>query len=92
MQELAAAGLTEADVAPESVDLWADNLPAYELFCGVSTQWRCGAGGATGLDYNVLYRKMDRLGLDPDAYDWLEHDIQVMEGAALKAMHSKKSS
>ncbi len=92
LQELAAAGLTEADVAPEPVEIWTDNIPAYEMFCSVGTQWRTGGGGATGLDYNVLYRKMDRLNLDPGEYDWLEHDIQVMESAALTAMHSKESS
>lgn len=92
LQELAAAGLTPADVAPEPVELWADNMPAFQLLCGVSTQWRVGAGGATGLDYNVLYRKMDRMNLDPEDYDWLEHDIQVMESAALEAMRSKPAS
>lgn len=92
LQELAAAGLTAEDVTAEPVALWADNVPAYLLFCGVSTQWRVGAGGATGLDYNVVYRKMDRLNLSPDDYDWLEHDIQVMESAALEAMRSKQET
>jgi hypothetical protein len=89
IKELAAAGLTPEDVEPAPVELWADNMPAYLLFCGISTQWRCAAGGATGLDYNVLYRKMDRMNLAPDDYDWLEHDIQVMESAALEAMRPK---
>ena len=88
LQELAAAGLTPDDVAPEPVEIWPDNLPAYNLLCHLSTQWRSGGmGGATGLDYNVMYHKMDRMKLSPEAYESLEYDIQVMEGAALLAMH-----
>lgn len=88
LQELAAAGLTPDDVAPEPVEIWPDTLPAYNLFCRLSTQWRTGGmGGATGLDYNVLYHQMDRMKLAPDEFDLLEFDIQVMESAALKAMH-----
>ncbi|MGK5017703.1 DUF1799 domain-containing protein [Janthinobacterium sp. HLS12-2] len=45
--------------------------------------------GATGLDYNVVYRKMDRLSLAPAEYDALERDIQIMESAALACMHQK---
>lgn len=31
--------------------LWPDNLPAWQAWQGVQTQWRTGMGGATGLDY-----------------------------------------
>lgn len=87
LQELAAAGLTPDDVAPDPVEIWPDVLPAYELFSHLGTQWRVGAGGATGLDYNVLYHKMGRMGLSAEQFESLEADIQVMEGEALKAMH-----
>lgn len=55
----------------------------------MGTQWRAGTGGFTGLDYNVMYRKMDRLLLAPEEYDALECDIQIMEDAALACMHQK---
>lgn len=43
--------------------------------------------GPSGLDYNVLFKKMDRMGLsDPDYAD-LEDDIRVMEFEALSVMH-----
>lgn len=45
--------------------------------------------GPTGLDYNVLFHKMDRLGLEPEEYERLEADVRVMEFAALAVMNKK---
>lgn len=86
---MAAFGLTAEDVAADPVDIWPDNLAAFEIFSFLGTQWRVGMSGATGLDYNVVYRKMDRLSLEPAEYDALERDIQIMESAALACMHQK---
>jgi hypothetical protein len=44
-------------------------------------------GGPTGLDYNVLFRKMDRMKLSAAEYDQLEEDVRVMEFEALKTMN-----
>lgn len=89
-EELAAFGLTAEDVAADPVDIWPDNVAAFQIFSFMGTQWRVGGmGGATGLDYNVMYRKMDRLSLSPDDYDALESDLQIMESAALELMHQK---
>lgn len=82
-------GLAPEDYADEPVEVWPDNDRAYLLFSFVQTQWRVGAGGATGLDYNVLFRKMDRMKLEPDDYDELEADIRAMEFAALERMNEK---
>lgn len=92
LHELAAAGLTPEDVAPDPVEIWPDVLPVYELFCSMSTQWRAGMGGVTGLDYNVLFHKMDRMKLTAADYDLLELDIQIMESAALDVMRGKSES
>ncbi|ACO74748.1 hypothetical protein LHK_01764 [Laribacter hongkongensis HLHK9] len=46
--------------------------------------------GATGLDYNVLYRKLDRLNLTDDEYDEIERDVAIMEAEALDAIHAEK--
>ncbi|MGK5049752.1 DUF1799 domain-containing protein [Janthinobacterium sp. GB4P2] len=87
---MAAFGLTAEDVAADPVDIWPDNIAAFQIFSLMGTQWRVGGmGGATGLDYNVMYRKMDRLSLSPDDYDALESDLQIMESAALELMHQK---
>ena len=89
-EELAAFGLTAEDVAADPVDIWPDNVAAFQIFSFMGTQWRVGGmGGATGLDYNVMYRKMDRLSLSPADYDDLEADLRIMEGAALDCMHQK---
>lgn len=51
------------------------------------TQWRTsGMGVPTGMDYGVLFHKMDRMGLAPDDYEDLESDIRVMESEARSAM------
>lgn len=55
----------------------------------MGTQWRHGFGGPTGLDYNTLHHRMDRMKLAPEEYDILETDIRIMESAALTAMHAK---
>lgn len=63
------------------VEVWPENWQAFRLLCDIQTQWR-GAGG--GLDYNVLFRKMDRMGLTPEQYDNLENDIREMEFEVLE--------
>lgn len=68
--------------------IWPENLQAYLLFDYMSTQWRIGFRGASGLDYSVLQHKMDRMNLTPEAYQALENDIRIMEDEALAAIHS----
>ena len=64
--------------------MWPDNHAAFILFNNLSTQWRIGMGGPTGLDYAAVYPLIDRAAKDPQEWDELFSDIQVMEGAALK--------
>lgn len=83
-------GLAPEDFASEwTVYVWPDNWPVVMLFCELGTQWRCGFSGPYGLDYNVLYRRMDRMNLTPEAYDELEEEIRILEGAALEEMHKE---
>lgn len=84
-----AFGLSRADFDHEVVEVWPENWQAFALFCALRTQWRVGMAGPTGLDYNTLYHKLDRMRLEPDEYDELESDIQVMEYSALVAMNEK---
>lgn len=56
----------------------------------MSTQWRVGMNGATGMDYNVLLHKMDRMKLSEEDYLQLESDMQIMENAALEQMRENK--
>ncbi|MFK7090486.1 DUF1799 domain-containing protein [Chromobacterium violaceum] len=85
--QLEAFGLTAAELGQQQdVEVWPDNWQAVQLLNRMSTQWRVGFGGAVGLDYNVLYRMMDRLELDPEGFDQMEADMQVMEAAVLELM------
>jgi hypothetical protein len=59
------------------------------LFNRLSSQWRIGAGGPIGLDYNVLFHELDRMNLDADAYDDLFAAVRVIEGTALDMLHKK---
>lgn len=59
------------------------------MFLSIRTQWRVGMAGATGLDYGVLFHKMDRMGLSPERYEELEEEVRIMENAALDEMSKK---
>jgi len=82
-----AAGLTPEDFAGDVIPVFEDNEVVWLLFLSLKTQWRVGINGKTGLDYNVLYHKLDRMNLDPDAYAEMEYDIGILEHAALEEMH-----
>ena len=84
-EKLAAFGFKPSDFE-SVVEYWPDVREAVHLFSRVRTQWRVGAGGATGLDYSSIYPLMDRMGLSVEQWDELLSDIQVMEIEALVAM------
>ena len=56
------------------------------LFSRLSTQWRMGMGGPTGLDYTLPLKLMDRMNLNEKDYDVMLDDLYVMELAALNEM------
>lgn len=86
-----AAGFEPDDFAHEEIEIWPDNVPAFNLFSRVGTRWVVGMSGPTGLRYEAIYPLMDRMGLDAAAWDDLLSDIEVMEDAALKVMHKASS-
>ena len=86
---MAAAGLTLEDLAAGPVELWPENVQAYELFCSMDTQWRIGMAGPTGLDYAALPMALRMIGTARADWQQLMADIRVMESAALQAMRSK---
>jgi hypothetical protein len=84
-----AYGLTEEDYAGqldevEEVIIWEENAQAFQVFSFMDTQWRIGMNGVEGLDYNVLYKKLDRMNLGHDDYEQLFSDVQIMEYAHLE--------
>lgn len=82
------AGMAAIQAAQE-FQIWPENMPAISLFTTLSTQWRTGMNGPTGLDYTVLFARMDRMKLPDQEYEWLFDDIRVIEPAALTAMNKK---
>ena len=78
-----------ADYPEPNVDVWDENWDALQLFANYSNQWRMGAAGPVGLDYNVLHHALDRKNLTPSAYDdWLD-DLRIIENAALEYLLRK---
>lgn len=71
--------------------VWPDNWLALSVFNSLSTQWRIGMAGPTGLDYGVLPDVL-RLQSIPEA-EWpiLFQSIRAMEGEALAVMHENRS-
>lgn len=59
-------------------------MVSVSLFRKLHTQWRVGMSGAYGLDYNVVFKLLDRHA--GDAWDDTLDDIQILEEAALAAM------
>ncbi|MGV3679924.1 MAG: DUF1799 domain-containing protein [Acidovorax sp.] len=90
-KELAAWGLKLTDFPEKDVEVWPEHVNACLFFCAVSTQWRVGMGGATGLDYPAVFGTLDRLHRDktPEERDAIFADLQVIERSALEAMAEK---
>lgn len=84
-----AAGLRPEDFGDTSFALWPENEESISLFSSVSTQWRTGMSGPTGLDYNVLFTRMERMKLDDQHHERLFQDIRVIEAEALTIINTK---
>ena len=89
--EMAAAGLRPEDYQEELFELWPENELPIAVFSALSTQWRMGGmGGPTGLDYNVLFSRMDRLKLSDSAHEQLFADIRIIECEALTIINTRE--
>jgi hypothetical protein len=88
--DLAAFGLTRADVPDEEFGVFPDAWPAFVTFNALSTQWRTGFGGAVGLDYGVIGDVTTFLGFSKKQTATLFPDLQVMEAEALLVMSESK--
>jgi len=88
-KELIGTGFTPADYEQDDFDVWPENEPAIRLFTSLQTQWRVGMNGPSGLDYNVLFTRMERMKLTDQEHDWLFDDIRVIESEALSIINKK---
>lgn len=88
---MAAFGMTPEDYAEEDIiSLWPENWLSFSLFIGMSTQWRVGASGVIGLDYNALETVMKLQGVKKKQRKTIFNEVQVMEVAALEVILKDK--
>lgn len=78
-------GLRLADL-DDTVEVFPDIWPAFVLLAAMGTQWRCGMGGPTGLDYGVVREVGAIIGLSKKQITRSFLDLQVMEAEALAVM------
>ncbi|HFH3242944.1 TPA: DUF1799 domain-containing protein [Pseudomonas aeruginosa] len=86
-EALAALGLRPDDLPVEEVAIWPENWRAFLLFRDMSTQWRTGMNGPTGLDYGVLQDILRLRGVPRAQWSELFDAVQAMEAVALTTIH-----
>lgn len=88
---MASYGLTREDFGGADFAVWPDNLAAINTFIALSTQWRTGMAGPTGLDYAAVPAVL-RL-TDVPRGDWSDvfDCLRVLEEEALKVMGEMRS-
>lgn len=89
-KELATFGIKPSDIPETVVEVLPDVWDSYRLFRAMSTQWRAGMGGATGLDYAALPVTGDLLGMTYEEIRSAFEDVRMMEGVALDVMAPKE--
>lgn len=87
---MAAFGFKREDYKHELIEVWPENHQAFTIFDQMRTQWRVGFGGPTGLDHNVLLRRLDRLNLSDDDYRQIDADVRLMELHMLEAFAEER--
>ncbi|WP_443697898.1 DUF1799 domain-containing protein [Pseudomonas sp.] len=90
-EQMTLFGLSPDDLN-EDVEVWPDNWPAFRLFNSLSTQWRTGACGATGLDYTSIRDVARFIGIKKQQIPEIFPDLQVMEAEALAVMAEARDS
>lgn len=71
------------------VEVWPENEKPLEVFMFMGTQWRMGAAGPTGLDYNVLPLAFEVCGVGKKWRADVTQAVRVLEGEALSIIHRK---
>lgn len=74
----------------DDVEVWQHNWQAFSVFEAMSTQWRTGMAGASGLDYAALPAVMRLVGVPKKDRDQVFHDVRIMEAEALAVMAEQR--
>jgi hypothetical protein len=69
------------------IEITPDVWPSFLLFRAMSTQWRTGMNGPTGLDYGCLPQVMSMMDIENTAAVF--EDIRIMERVALAIIHKR---
>lgn len=88
-EELEGTGMTLADYELDDVEVWPDCMPAIRVFYMMSTQWRVGMCGPTGLEYSVVPMILKSAGIKKKDRERVFADVRIMERAALDEMRKK---
>lgn len=77
----------------DEIYLWPCNLPAWNCWHAIQTQWRIGMAGATGLDYPSVLAYLERIeGLNgPELRERFEL-MQACETVTLREWAKKRES
>jgi len=86
-EQIAAARL---EAVQKDFEVWEENWEIVVMFLRMSTQWNTSMSGLTGLNYPSLECLCKLYSVkDPVA---IFEGVQVMEGAALAILNSKRAS
>lgn len=77
------------DYEADDIEVWADNWEPVQIFLRLIGQWRFGPGGPVALDHMVLYRRLDRMQLEPERYDQLFDDVCLLADEAISTITQK---
>lgn len=86
-----AFGIDPASQPPQDFLIYEDNWDAFLVFDSMSTQWRMGSVGPTGLDYNVIPMMMESLSIDKSEMVEIVPCLRIMENEALKIMSENRA-
>lgn len=89
VEQLAAFGFMPEDL-DRIVEVFPDVWPAFMAMDAMSTQWRVGMGGATGLDYSALPAVLRLIDIPKKSRNSVFQDLRVMEAEALLVMSESK--
>jgi len=80
-------GLTVEEANPPT-EVWPDNVLSFNTFVAMSTQWRTGMAGPTGLDYGALPDVLRLTQVPRREWAQIFDDIRTMEDAALSTIRA----
>jgi hypothetical protein len=90
-EEAALFGLTVEEASGPPVEVWPDNFLPVNVFMSMTTQWRIGMNGVTGLDYSALEPVMRMMGVSRKKWPEVFQDIGIMEGAAMETIRKESA-